>query len=126
MMSEKCIFCSLPPERVLLQDEYCLLFADVFPVSEGHSLIIPKRHAAYFWELSPEEWASMQRLAAQRMEELRAGDKSIEGFNFGFNAGAAAGQTVFHCHAHLIPRRIGDTPKPRGGIRGVIPDKAAY
>ena len=125
-MNPSCPFCNLPPERILAADGPCVAFRDGFPVSAGHTLIIPRRHVASFRDLTPDEWAAAHRLATTLAAELQAADPSIAGFNFGANDGETAGQSVFHCHLHLIPRRAGDHPAPRGGIRGVIPCKAHY
>jgi len=125
-MNFSCPFCDLPTERIIATDGPCIAFRDGFPVSNGHTLIIPKRHAPSFRDLTPEEVAATHRLAGKLAKELLAEDPSITGFNFGANDGTDAGQSVFHCHFHLIPRRTGDHPSPRGGIRGVIPGKAHY
>ena len=125
-MNNPCPFCHLPPERLLAADGPCIAFRDEFPVSPGHTLIIPRRHVPSFRELSPDEWAAVHRLARQLADDLQAADPTITGFNFGANDGREAGQTIFHCHLHLIPRRTGDHPFPRGGIRAVIPGKAHY
>ncbi|MDR0993315.1 MAG: HIT family protein [Verrucomicrobiota bacterium] len=127
-MSERldCPFCALPAERVVEEEGPCLAFRDAFPVTEGHMLIIPRRHTPSFRELTVEEWAAAHRLARRLAVKLQEADATISGFSFGANDGASAGQTVFHCHLHLIPRREGDHPAPRGGIRAVIPHKAHY
>ena len=125
-MSTPCPFCALPPARILASDGPCIAFRDAFPVSDGHTLIIPRRHVASFRDLTPDEWAAALRLAQQLATELQQADPTCAGFNFGANDGHVAGQSVFHCHFHLIPRRVGDHPNPRGGIRGVIPHKADY
>ncbi|MDY0149480.1 MAG: HIT family protein [Kiritimatiellia bacterium] len=125
-MKSTCLFCRLPAERILAEDGPCLAFRDGFPVSEGHTLIIPHRHVASFRDLTPDEWAAAHRLAQTIAANLQAADASITGFNFGANDGVTAGQSIFHCHLHLIPRRAGDHPAPRGGIRGVIPGRADY
>ena len=125
-MNPPCPFCELPAARILAVDGPCLAFRDGFPVSEGHTLVIPRRHVPSFRELTPEEWAAAHRLATKLADDLQAADPAITGFNFGANDGLDAGQSVFHCHLHLIPRRAGDHPAPRGGIRGVIPHKAHY
>ena len=125
-MNPPCPFCNLPPDRILAADGPCLAFRDGLPVSAGHTLIIPRRHVASFRDLAPDEWAAAHRLAQKLAADLQAADPAISGFNFGANDGEAAGQSVFHCHLHLIPRRAGDHPAPRGGIRGVIPRKAHY
>lgn len=99
---------------------------DSFPVAEGHLLVIPRRHVAVPFDLTAEEardvWGLVQELRRTMADE----DSRIEGFNVGFNAGEVAGQTVGHAHIHLIPRRDGDTPNPRGGVRGVIPARMSY
>lgn len=125
-MNPICPFCELPAARLLATDGPCLAFRDSFPVSAGHTLVIPLRHVASFRDLTPEECAAAHRLARQVAADLQIADPSITGFNFGANDGETAGQSVFHCHFHLIPRRAGDHPAPRGGIRGVIPGKAHY
>jgi ATP adenylyltransferase len=125
-MSLSCPFCQLPAERILAADGPCIAFRDGFPVADGHTLVIPRRHVASFRDLTPDEWAAAHRLAIRLAADLQAADPTIAGFNFGANDGAAAGQTIFHCHLHLIPRRNGDHPAPRGGIRAVIPGKADY
>ena len=125
-MNPPCPFCNLAADRVIAEDGPCIAFRDGFPVSAGHTLIIPRRHVASFRDLAPDEWAAAHRLAKKLAADLQAADPSIAGFNFGANDGETAGQSVFHCHLHLIPRRPGDHPAPRGGIRGVIPHKAHY
>lgn len=125
-MSPICPFCDLPAARILAANGPCIAFRDAFPVSAGHTLVVPRRHVASFRELTPDEWAAALRLAKKLAADLQAADSSITGFNFGANDGEAAGQSVFHCHLHLIPRRTGDHPAPRGGIRGVIPGRANY
>ena len=125
-MTAPCPFCALPPDRVAAADGPCVAFLDAFPVSQGHHLIVPLRHVPSFCDLSPDEWAAAHRLAQRLADDLRRADPSIDGFNFGANDGTAAGQTVFHCHLHLIPRRSGAPPPPRGGVRGVIPGRADY
>ena len=92
----------------------------------GHLLIIPKRHEPDWFELTEGEVSQCNLLLKQMREKLRDEDPTVRGFNMGVNAGAVAGQTVMHCHIHLIPRRAGDMHNPRGGVRGVIPEKRAY
>ena len=119
-MSTSCPFCTLPADRIIATDGPCVAFRDGFPVSVGHTLIIPQRHVASFRDLAPDEWAAALRLAQRLAAELQQADPAIAGFNFGVNDGVTAGQSVFHCHFHLIPRRAGDHPNPRGGIRKAI------
>jgi diadenosine tetraphosphate (Ap4A) HIT family hydrolase len=122
-----CVFCALEGSgRVLLENELALCIADAFPVSEGHSLVIPRRHVADGMALHQPEWNAVVALLQQRREQLIAEDSSISGWNVGLNSGEAAGQTVLHAHWHLIPRREGDCEQPRGGVRGVIPQRQSY
>jgi len=120
-----CPFCKLPQERVFLATETTLAFLDAYPVTEGHALVIPKRHVASIFELPPEELAALWSQVAT-VRKLLAEKYSPDAFNIGVNDGAAAGQTVSHAHIHVIPRRKGDSTDPRGGIRWIIPDKAKY
>ena len=99
---------------------------DEYPVTLGHSLIIPRRHVADYFQLHQAERNAMERLLKRQRDELVRSDKFITGFNIGVNVGTSAGQTVFHVHVHLIPRRDGDTLDPRGGVRGVIAEKQKY
>jgi ATP adenylyltransferase len=99
---------------------------DAFPVTEGHTLLIPKRHVANPNELFQPEVNALWALAKRLRADLTGTDQTISGFNFGSNDGTAAGQTVMHAHFHLIPRREGDAENPRGGVRGVIPDRQSY
>jgi diadenosine tetraphosphate (Ap4A) HIT family hydrolase len=125
MSKASCPFCALPAERILLLADEVLVIRDAFPVSPGHTLVIPRRHIGSFFELTDAERACMVELLAQVKAEL---DLSFQpdGFNIGINDGAAAGQTVPHLHLHLIPRYRGDAPDPRGGVRWVLPAKAKY
>ncbi len=99
---------------------------DAFPVTEHHTLIIPRRHVIDYFGLRQPEINAINRLIFYQKVALQALDPSIDGFNVGVNCGEAAGQSVFHCHVHLIPRRTGDVPSPRGGVRHVIPAKGNY
>ena len=124
-MATPCPFCSLPPERVLASNALALVIRDGYPVSPGHTLIIPRRHVGSFFEISEEERAAMLALLDGQKRALDA-EYSPAGYNVGINDGAAAGQTVPHLHIHLIPRFAGDLPDPRGGVRWVMPHKAKY
>lgn len=125
MDQNRCPFCHLEPSRILLENAFAAAFPDAFPVAEGHTLVVPKRHVASLFELSDEEQATLWRLVtlvrAKLMDELKP-----DGFNIGVNDGLAAGQTVMHAHVHVIPRRTGDVADPRGGMRWIIPSKAKY
>ena len=120
-----CPFCNLPRERVLVENDLAFAFRDGYPVSEGHTLVVPRRHVASFFETTEGEQAAMLDLLRRARAEL---DVSLQpaGYNVGINDGVAAGQTVMHVHAHLIPRYEGDRDDPRGGVRWVIPEKADY
>lgn len=121
-----CVFCQKFSNDYLLESSLAAVILDQYPVTSGHSLVIPKRHCRDYFELSQPELNALHRLAELRKEQLLEHDPSIQGFNLGFNSGEVAGQTVFHCHMHLIPRREGDSPNPRGGIRNVIPGMGEY
>src|SRR5262245_11679257 len=99
---------------------------DNYPVTELHTLVIPKRHATTFFDLFEPERRAVNQLLVSLRNEIIAKDTSVSGFNIGMNSGSTAGQTIGHAHVHLIPRRQGDVPAPRGGVRGVIPGKATY
>jgi diadenosine tetraphosphate (Ap4A) HIT family hydrolase len=120
-----CPFCHLPPERILLSNDVGWVIRDAFPVSPGHTLIIPKRHVGSFFDLSDGERNGLMVLLAEAKLRTEA-EFSPAGHNIGINDGPAAGQTVPHLHIHLIPRFAGDLPDPRGGVRWVIPEKARY
>lgn len=120
-----CPFCTLQPERIVEENDHAIWIYDGFPVSPGHSLIIPRRHVGSFFEVSTEERIAMLALldnAKMTVEEKY----QPNAFNIGINDGPAAGQTVPHLHLHLIPRYEGDVSDARGGVRWVIPEKADY
>jgi len=120
-----CPFCTLPRDRIFHESELVLGLRDGFPISRGHTLIIPKRHVASFFEATDAERIELISMLAVARDDL---DREFRpaGYNIGINDGAAAGQTVPHLHIHLIPRYDGDRDDPRGGVRWVLPDKAAY
>lgn len=120
-----CPFCEVPPERIITASESVLALYDGFPVSPGHALVVPRRHVASWDEVSPEERAATWQ-TVDEMRRLITDRHRPSAFNVGFNDGAAAGQTVMHFHVHVIPRYAGDAVDPRGGIRCVLPEKAAY
>jgi len=121
-----CIFCNLEASRIEDENTLFLVIKDLYPVTEGHTLIIPKRHVPSFFELTDEEQTSFFEMLQAQKHKLASMDETITGFNVGINDGEDAGQTVMHCHIHLIPRRNGDMKNPRGGVRGVIPEKQSY
>ncbi len=122
---DPCPFCSLPPSRIISEDSLTLVIRDGYPVSPGHSLIIPKRHIVSFFDLKDDERISLFHRLTEAKTALDAEFKP-DGYNIGINEGAAAGQTVLHLHVHLIPRYRGDRTDPRGGVRWIFPDKASY
>jgi ATP adenylyltransferase len=123
---DDCIFCNDCAGRIIAENELCIAIRDGFPVTDLHTLIIPKRHVADYFDLYQPELNAIHDLLAQQKQRIMQDDKSVTGFNVGINAGKSAGQTVFHVHVHLIPRRDGDVEEPRGGVRGVIPQKQSY
>jgi diadenosine tetraphosphate (Ap4A) HIT family hydrolase len=120
-----CPFDDPPRDRVFYEDELVRCLCDAYPISDGYALVITRRHVPTWFDASAEEQTAVMRgieVARQEIEKTRRPD----GYNVGFNAGEAAGQTVFHLHVHVILRLRGDVEDPRGGIRHVIPAKAAY
>lgn len=125
MIQNLCPFCTLPAERIAGENTHAIWIRDGFPVSPGHSLVIPRRHVGSFFEVTEYERAALLALLDQA-KEITNTEFQPDGYNIGINDGAAAGQTVPHLHIHLIPRFTGDLPDPRGGVRWVIPAKADY
>jgi diadenosine tetraphosphate (Ap4A) HIT family hydrolase len=120
-----CPFCTLPQERIVNSNTLALAIRDAFPISPGHTLIIPKRHVATFFDTTTEERLAMFELLDNAKRELDA-ELHPAAYNIGVNDGPAAGQTVAHLHIHLIPRYAGDDADPRGGVRRIFPKKAKY
>jgi len=125
-MQPACPFCATVDREWLLKNSLAFGIEDKYPVTERHVLVIPKRHTAEYFDLGTAEVRACQGLIAEGRTLILQQDATVHGFNVGVNSGAVAGQTVMHCHIHLIPRREGDTADPRGGVRGVIPGKADY
>ena len=123
---KNCIFCNIDNTRIIAENELCVAIGDAFPVTENHTLVIPKRHVADYFDLHQPERNAIEAMLHEQRELILEHDKTVTGFNVGINAGASAGQTVFHVNVHLIPRRDGDVVDPRGGVRGVIPSKQRY
>ena len=121
-----CPFCEMPGDRLVSENELAYAIRDAFPVTPLHTLLIPKRHVQGYFELDSAELEACRQLLHREKAAIEREDGSIQGFNVGVNDGEAAGQTIFHCHIHLIPRRKHDVEDPRGGVRNVIPGKAAY
>ena len=122
---KNCPFCSPQPSSIWLESTGAVALWDGFPISEGHTLVVPRSHVATVFDLPASELASVWEFVARVRDEL-AKRFGVEAFNIGLNDGQLAGQTVPHAHIHVIPRRKGDVPDPRGGIRWVIPQQADY
>lgn len=120
-----CPFCSIDAERLVLESEVAIAIWDAFPVSEGHIVVVPRRHVSTIYELTAGEQSALWQFVSRVRDHLMSRYRP-SGFNIGFNDGLDAGQTVEHAHIHVIPRRHGDVPDPRGGIRWIIADKARY
>ena len=121
-----CLFCNIKESGMAFENDLAYASYDTYPVSEKHSLIIPKRHVKSYFDLSNEELIACNDLIKKVKEEILANDKSVKGFNIGSNIEKTAGQSIMHCHIHLIPRREGDVKNPQGGVRSVIPKKQHY
>lgn len=120
-----CVFCNIARADIIAENDLALAFFDRFPVNRGHVLVIPKRHVATLFDATPEEQDAINRLLVvvkDKLEQVFAPD----GYNIGVNVGAAAGQTIFHLHVHIIPRYVGDVPDPRGGVRRIKPSLVPY
>ena len=121
-----CIFCEIRKEELQFENQLAYSSIDSYPVSEFHSLIVPKRHVETYFDLIEEEIQACNDLILKTKEKILKLDSSVKGFNIGTNAGKVAGQSIMHCHIHLIPRREGDVENPQGGVRSVIPSKQHY
>ena len=121
-----CIFCKIRKEDLQFENQLACSSIDSYPVSEFHSLILPKRHVESYFELTSEEIQACNELILKTKEKILKQDSSVKGFNIGTNAGKIAGQSIMHCHIHLIPRRESDVEDPQGGVRSVIPKKQHY
>jgi diadenosine tetraphosphate (Ap4A) HIT family hydrolase len=128
-MINDCLFCNIQTNgrsRIVAENDLAYVIRDGFPVTGGHTLFIPKRHAVDYFELVHSEVNAINALMHEQKRLLTLDDPSIQGFNIGMNCGELAGQTIFHCHVHLIPRRKGDVENPRGGVRHIIAGKGFY
>ena len=126
-VQEDCIFCKKTNCKVVLTTKHFFLIRDTaYPVTKHHTLIITNRHVEDFFDLNKSEMTELNEILKKQKEELKILDKEISAFNVGVNIGKDAGQSIMHCHIHLIPRRKGDVEDPRGGVRGVIPEKQKY
>ena len=120
------IFCDIEKNLIVHEYNYFYIIRDAFPVTPLHSLIVTKRHVVSYFQCSQEVHDEIPIVLDTLKTEFKILDEAITGFNIGMNIGKDAGQTIFHCHIHIIPRRQGDTPNPKGGIRGIIPLKQKY
>ena len=128
-METECDFCDIPKthrERIVFENDHAFVIGDNHPVTPLHSLIIPKAHKEDWFKLSHHEIYDINTLIGQQRNNVISIDNTIDGFNIGMNCGVSAGQTIFHCHIHLIPRRTGDIEDPAGGIRNVVPRQGYY
>jgi ATP adenylyltransferase len=123
---EPCVFCRIDPGAIQSENDLAFAVLDGFPVTPLHTLVISKRHTPDYFSLTEPELMACNELLCSLRTKILAEDQSVSGFNIGINAGAVAGQTIFHCHIHLIPRRHGDVDNPRGGVRHLIPGKGNY
>lgn len=123
---DSCPFCNTDKSMYILENKTVFAIPDSSPVSGYHMLIIPKRHCSDYFDMTHQERCNAHELIEALKHKILRDDPMVKGFNIGANCGETAGQTVFHTHIHLIPRRENDTNNPRGGVRGVIPDKMDY
>jgi ATP adenylyltransferase len=121
-----CVFCTMGGDCMIAENRLAYAVRDTSPVTSLHTLVLPKRHVASYFELNLHEKGAINELLETSRLDIIGRDPTVTGFNIGINIGEVAGQTIFHCHVHLIPRRIGDVANARGGIRAVIPGKASY
>jgi diadenosine tetraphosphate (Ap4A) HIT family hydrolase len=125
-MANQCIFCNKTKQKIISSNESFFVVRDSYPVTKYHSLIISHRHISNFFDLSDYEFNNLNKILKKERQSLLDLDKDITAFNVGVNSGVDAGQSIMHCHIHIIPRRKGDIDNPKGGVRGVIPSKQKY
>jgi diadenosine tetraphosphate (Ap4A) HIT family hydrolase len=124
--NKPCLFCNIEESGLVDENQLAYVSYDSYPVTEKHCLIIPKRHVIDYFNLIEEEIVACDQLIKKIKEEIVIKDPLVKGFNIGTNSGKVAGQSIMHCHIHLIPRREGDVKNPQGGVRSVIPLKQHY
>ena len=124
--NNRCIFCDIKKSGCAYENELAYASYDSYPVTEHHCLIIPKRHIKDYFDLSNDELVACNELIHVVKKEITKKDQTVKGFNLGTNIGKVSGQSILHCHLHLIPRREGDVDNPQGGVRSVIPNKQHY
>ncbi len=122
---EPCVFCNVPDEDIIAENDLAFAIFDRFPVNEGHVLVIPKRHVATYFDASTDELAACHRLILE-VKPLLEERFGATGLNLGVNVGVDAGQTIMHLHIHVIPRYTGDVENPRGGVRNLKPNLVEY
>ena len=121
-----CLFCDSKKSGIAHENDLAYASYDSYPVSDHHCLIIPKRHTKDYFDMTNDELIACNNLIQIVKNEILSKDINVKGFNIGTNAGKIAGQSIMHCHIHLIPRREGDVDNPQGGVRSVIPNKQHY
>ncbi|WP_440676210.1 HIT family protein [Candidatus Pelagibacter sp. HIMB1593] len=121
-----CLFCDSKKSGIAHENDLAYASYDSYPVSDHHCLIIPKRHIKDYFDMTNDELIACNDLLQMIKNEILEKDNTVKGFNIGTNAGKIAGQSILHCHIHLIPRREGDVDNPQGGVRSVIPNKQHY
>ena len=121
-----CLFCNVSESGCAHENDLAYASYDSYPVTEHHCLIIPKRHIKDYFELTKDELTACHELIKVVKDEILSKDQSVKGFNLGTNIGKVSGQSILHCHFHLIPRREDDVKNPQGGVRSVIPNKQHY
>jgi len=119
-----CPFCTVDEERVVRRNEAAVALRDAYPLTEDHTLVVPRQHVRTVYELPPQDQARVWDLVREVRQDLV--QDGVGAFNIGLNDGTAAGQTIEHAHIHIIPRRAGDSTDPRGGVRLILPAKARY
>ena len=121
-----CIFCSIRKNELIFENSLAYASKDSYPVTKFHSLVVPKRCIKNYFELNDKEILACDDLVKKLQLKISSEDSTVKGFNVGTNSGKVAGQSIFHCHIHVIPRREGDVENPQGGVRSVIPSKQHY
>ena len=121
-----CIFCHIKKDEISFSNQLAASSFDSYPVSKHHALIFPKRHIKDYFDLNDQEVLACNQLIKLLKDFILKDDPTVKGFNIGSNAGKISGQSIMHCHIHLIPRREGDVENPQGGVRSVIPSKQHY
>ena len=121
-----CLFCNVSESGCAHENDLAYASYDSYPVSEHHCLIIPKRHIKDYFQLTQDELTACHELIKVVKDEILTKDQSVKGFNLGTNIGKVSGQSILHCHFHLIPRREDDVENPQGGVRSVIPNRQHY